>query len=591
MNRFYSSLIFSKQQYPRVHQVFKPRYNKEFFKRIAKNIDQLKPHARRRLPTIFEAEVNNSDFEDLLKLSSRYNSLKDLQQRLEKSKEGENEEKIREIHEELDEIEQRIMPIAVNIPNRSSKGVPQEDELLDEVKSDFMKQQNLAKVLSHTKLSYINNCYSKSVVGPNSYYYFGIGAKLQQALDDYFLENLTAQGFVPLSGLALGKSALVEAVNSKDLKSYTTDPCRILGDDTRVTALHLTDASREALVGFITTLGHISSNNPFRLVTSGIGYRSGSYWFDSDEKKVTQYPTVHLLSLAPSIERYSMSEYHSIRDIIWNLYKSLDLPCRLTHCSLDSMIANEYDSHRIDIWLPSKQEWIQVSRVSHYIDHITVRTGMKRGHMIDSMVYDGQALIAAIIENKQTATGKFFIPDILKSHIISPTKTELVDYFAPPTNGKVMINHEQRRYLVKKEGYFSHSKKRYVNHTRKRLNNWLAAFFLLFAVMIDWRELWNSWIYEGLKELLYNYAWRPLRWVIRKIIYSSDSRPNSEETYAEAEKPYTKQDLLAVARASRRYIGNLEFSVDRPLPKVEDIIGSTAESEKKEIESEVKKSD
>lgn len=565
MRKFYSSLIINTKEFPGVHQVFKPRYNKEFFKRLTVNIEQLEAQIEKRNKS--PDPCLSSDKLKTLKAESR--KLVSLKERLDKATSQKSSDKyettFNEISSQLEAIEDRIMPTVLSIPNRSSKLVPLEDVILDKVESNFLSKQNLIKVLGHRKLSYINNCYSKSVVGPNSHYYFGIGAKVQQGLTDFFIAELEKENFIQISGLCLTKSPVVEAVNSKDSKDYFYDPSRILTDSQKFSTLHLTEASRECLVGFLTTLGTINSNNPLKIMTSGASYRIGNNWFDGDDKRVTQFETVHALVLNSSVEQYSMHQYHCVRDSIWNSYKKLELPVRLVHCSLDSMFSNEYDAHRIDVWLPSRQEWIQVSRVSHYLDYITVRTGMKRGHLIDSMVYDSQALMAAIIENRQTSTGKFIIPKAIQDYVIclsneeqsDYTEIDLIEAHSSYTNNaaKVLNNYEQRRYLVKRSYVLGHSKKAEKMNRKKHVylgERLLLTTLLFFGVFVDWKEVWMSYSPDPIRFVLYDYIYRPVRRFIWIFTVPKGMEKPQDLSWSELDK--TEYEKTVSERRKERFM-------------------------------------
>lgn len=542
MKQFYSSLIINSKRFPDVHQVFKPRFNKEFFKRITANIQQLEAQIERRCkrpePTLSP--------EHLIDLKNKSKKLVNFRERLEKSHEH-DVQKYDDVLAEVESIEDQIMPTVIRLPNRSSNITPATDQVVEEFKSDFMSKQGLSKVLSHRKLSYINHCYSKSVVGPNSHYYFGIGAKVQNALSDYFTSELERERFIPTSGLCLVKSALVEATNSSDSKEYFSDPARVLTDEHRYTTLHLTESSRESLVGFVTTLGQYTSNDPLRFMSSGSGYKTGTDWFDGDDRRISQYETLNTLTLNSSIEQYSMKEYLATKDIIWSSYKKLELPLRLVHCSLDTMLANEYDSHRIEVWLPSRQEWIQTGRVSHYLNHITIRVGMKRGHLIDSCVFNGQVLTAAIIENKQTSTGKFIVPDVLEEHSIHLTPEERHNYYRTSTSStsssesnpaRVFLNHEQKRHYGKRNHPFGHSHK--ASKLRQQLGGYrgpriFIGFLLMVSIMIDWDETWYDYVPDSLRAFLFDYIYRPYRRIKWKLIYGDGKTP-ADLSYAQLDR-------------------------------------------------------
>lgn len=536
-NKFCSSLFISSKLYPHVHQVFRPRYNKEFFKRLTKNLDSLERHVKLRCQNSDILSRNN--LEIVKKESKQFVKLKDIIEEYDGDKEdAEFQKKLAQ----LDLVQEKILPIALALPNRFHKDVPEFDTVIEELKTDFASKQNLSKVLSHIKLSYINGCYSKSVVGPNSHYYQGIGAKLQHGMSNFFTHELERRKFILTSGLCIAKSALVEASNHKDTKDYTKDPCRMTLPESKFTTLHLVEASREALVGFATTFGQLTSNNPMRLFSVGSGYRSGQLWFDGNHDKVSQFQTAHALIIAPSVEAYSVKEYKNFVETIWDIYKNLQLPLRLVHCSLDNMNPSEFDAHRIDVWLPSRQEWIQVSRISHYLNYITVRVGMKRGHFLDSMVYDGQALGAAIIENRQTAQGRFIIPSALRNHMPKLTEGEKQNYTdgssrlqaiqehlslssIPIKTMETKINMEQRRYLVKRNYRFGHSKEAY-NRIQGRLSRYIVLTGACCVLcLLDFEDVWMRLTPRPLQTFVYDHMFRPVRKLWWRFIYPADKIP------------------------------------------------------------------
>lgn len=518
MKKFYSSLIINSKNFPDAFQVFKPRFNKEFFKRLTKNLDQLKSQADKRNV----AQSVSYDLKQIKDDSNKFIKARESIEKLEKDIVT-IQKQITGIRDGLYEVEDRLMPVVLSLPNRTSSEVPDADTVIEEYKPDPTTKDKLTKVLSHIKLSYINECYSKSVVGPNSHYYYGIGAKLQHGLSNFFTEELMDRDFIPVSGLNLVKSAVVEAANVNSHKNFMTDPCRILSKEDELTSFHLVESSREAFLGFITTLKPPSSTIPLKMVASGAGYRSGSYWFDSDDKKVSQFETCHAFILNSSIENYSMKEFNGTKDTIWDLYKLLELPSRLVHCSPENMLSNEYDSYRIDVWLPSKASWIQVSRISHYLDYLTLRAGMKRGHVIDSMVHDGQVLAAAIIENNQTSTGKFIIPSVIKNHMIHLDDDETKSYFREMNFSpkQTLINHQQKRYLVKKKNYrLAHSKEAYKRMHRQDLGMVVLGFCCFFLCLVDWKETWIVSFPDFIKRPLYDYIYRPSMRVWYHMVYT-----------------------------------------------------------------------
>lgn len=334
-----------------------------------------------------------------------------------------------------------------------------------------------------------------------------------------------------------------------------TDPCRILQNEPKPTTIHLTEASRESLLGFITTIGAITSNSPLRLMCSGATYGNGSEWFDPDTTKVSQFDTVHLLSFAPSIEAYSVREFDTIRELVWSAYKKIGLPSRLVHCCTDTMRAHEYDAYRIDMWLPSQQDWIPTGRISLYLDYCTVRLGLKRGHVIDSTTFSGSAITAAIMENNQTRTGRFVIPSVLEDHIISLTDSERREYFrttpintnlcqvAAGSGSPILHNLQQRRHFSKRSYVFGHSKEAYrqgIDYRHRSLRIALAGLASL-ACVTDWTELWVLYVPDIVKRPLYNHIYRPFRRLYWFLTYPPGKQWPEDETFDEIDKTFYKK--------------------------------------------------
>lgn len=522
MNSFFSSLTVNTKKISDVHQIFKPRYNKEYFKRLVKNSHGIEATIEKRCRSSPLIASNYQKFSEVQFDSRKIIELKNEYEKLDKRTDPESSSKKRNIQQKIEDLEDSLHRVVINLPNRYSKTTPDQDLVIDEVKSSFSQKQNLFKVLSHKKLSFINNCYSKSVIGPNSHYYFGIGAKLQHGLNDYFYSGLERENFIPTSGICLAKTPVVEATNHKESKDFSRDPCKVLDEQDSLINLHLVEASRESLIGFLATTELSPKNESIRLMTCGSAYRIGSDWFDTDQRSVTQFQTVHALCQTPSIEQYSMKEYNIIKNIIWSLYRDMGIPCRLVNCSLDSMLPHEYESAKVEVWLPSIHNWIPVSRISHYLDYVTIRVGSKRGHIIDSTVYDSQALVASIIENNQTNTGKFLIPEVLKNHMLCLTSQEELDYFGPPTDcnkpgkSQVLSNYEQRRYLVKRSYTFSHSQK--AMHPKR--STWQKIVYGPFVIIIvifgvfDLEEIYINLVPRPVKKFFHDkiikfftYSW------------------------------------------------------------------------------------
>lgn len=528
-----------------------PRYNIEYFKRLVKNISHIKNilTSRQIEDPIFK-EVYRDDFIDGCQKIQKLK--RDLSKSISKAEDGTcvNEIEIENLSKEIKILEDKLFPIVSLLPNRVSPNTTEKNIIIEDLKPSAI-DPTLVKYLNNIKLCYINNCYSKSVVGPNSHYYTGIGFKLQNAMQEYFLTNFLKKDYELFSGLSLIKSNCIFAANSCDQKNYANDACRILSSSPEISGIHLSETSRETLFAYSSLLQLGSTNEPKRLVAAGSSYRLGIDEFDSDNTKVAQYETVKTLSLCPSLSRISSKEFADTSEYIWSIYKDLNLPTRFVQCSNKELYDSEYEARRIDIWLPTRKRWFQVSRTALHTDYFTIRAGMKRGHVVDTTVYDGEILFAGIVENNQTSRGKFICPNILGEHFIGLSRQEQEEYLPYDKSEPVvlmsgytepiskLINVIQKRNLTKKgpsDPILGHSLRVKKNAGQEIYAKRVIVFSLFWFVYFnyDLEYLWHSYVPRFIRKFCYEKVHRYLTWpVYNWVIYPKDTRPKVFPTFEE----------------------------------------------------------
>lgn len=555
--KFLSSLYLTGYWSKLLFAVYKPRYNAEYYRRLLANEEALKNTVARRgdLSLLNKLDNFKEDVNEMLSLNKKENTT--------------NEDK-----QTLWTQEEKVMSKVLAIPNKIHKSVADTENVVDVIKPRN-KSDMPTKMLDYIKLSYINGCMYKSIVGPNSQYFFGLGAKLQLAILDYFSAQLeTKLNFDHFSGLCIVKSAVVEAVNSYEDKRFQDDCCRIKENPPALpdnVGEHVVETSRESCAAFVSRC-HLnkSINTPLRLMSSGASYSSNH---ETDDKQIVkQADIVYCMSLTSSKEKDSTLEFLSLRNLIWDCYRQLAIPSRIVHCGAPQLKSNEYDSYRVDTWLPSKGTWIPVARVSNYLDYITTRINMKRGHIIDATLVDSNVLVMSIIENNQEASGRFNIPACLKKHTIGVTEAEERDYFkcsvtksllhtASTTSSTPLYNYTSRRYYNSHPGrrsLMAHSERFKKNMHPPGYHTVLALTgFSLLVMMVDKKKFYDN-LPVFVQKFLYNYVLRfvirPVNWFFREPVKALRPENDYYDAYVQRQKELQEEkELQEAAAKARRY--------------------------------------
>ena len=429
----YSSLYVSGRYGTKMFKVFNPLYDVGYLKYLNNNRDLVRELIwKRNIRISHDFDTIFGDIEKLIdfkvKLMPLEESRNKMQKKMEiKKKKGkpigkdENDEnvfinelndlklKVNELHEQIWDLEEIVIPFVLNLPNDLHENVKSYLNTVQSFKP--VKNDGEFKQLNHNQLSYINQCYYKSLVGPKSDYLLGEGAKLQFALVNYFSNFLSEKlNFIEISGIDFVKSAVLEACNYTDFNHLKQHSCRItLGYDTTEDnqQLHLVgNSSFESLIAVLKNSindSELKDKNVFSVGTQFIG-------------DFQQYQAIHGVCFTDKFQ--STKLINQIFNLCFDQFKSLDIKSRLTHCNVVLMKPNEYDRYEIDIWIESKRQWINVFYIRQFNDYVSRRLGIKDLEIIDLSISCSNALIFSIIEHHQTSNGKFTMPKCLQNFML-----------------------------------------------------------------------------------------------------------------------------------------------------------------------------
>lgn len=430
---FNSSLYFSSSE--DVYSVLLPAFDRTYLQSVADNLESIHECLRVR-----GVDTSNIAFEDM---KSNLLKFAELDETIEKIKKKRNKllskkRKIQSLNDDdtkisannnLDKqhdllkesllqartsfynVEKIVVPFLLKIPAQIRKDMTDTVQVIDRFEgsaSAFKEAHQQFPALNYIRLGYINNIYHSSIVGPDAQYLIGDGAQAFHSLVQFLSDHFEAANYVPIGGLDMVKSALIEAVNDKEVdKDLFT--IREQNKDCEAGQQHhlVGEASLEAFCAWLV-------KTPDNEVDNGRRYlQVGSHYGSSFSQTHTLRGTI-LCDEADS-ER-SMEQLYSDW---WRALTALALRCQSLRVDVGSLRASEGAKYELQAWLHSKGQYVTVGEVTHYGSYLSTRLGLpqhQRKHILSSSV-DILQLLKCLFEHYQDpSTGKIMYPPSLRDY-------------------------------------------------------------------------------------------------------------------------------------------------------------------------------
>ncbi|KAH9420448.1 hypothetical protein DERP_015034 [Dermatophagoides pteronyssinus] len=414
-----SSLYVSAKYAKELFRVLDPKYDVNYLNYVRQNLDKIEQSFRiRNIENNYFNNPKLSDsLNDFIKHLTTTESLKKKRNKLlgkiKKSKDSNEtlQEKYQQCYSDLVEsrenlftLEETIVPFLLSIPCEIEPSILNEPEIIDQFKNNTVGQ------ISHNyvRLGYLNNLYTRSIVGPGANYLHGEGALLYYGLIDMFSQSLNESGHILVNGLDLVKSAIIECVNYRSFREDLFRLCLASNQSEDNQRLHLVgDASLESFCAWLTK----------QKIDRGKFYQTGSAYNHCDSIEQNHLIRATILSSANE----SSKVMNDLYKLFWNIFKTIGIDRCTIRTDIQSLYPNEYDKYILLSWLKSRQEWIPIGEIIHHHHYITQRLGMSNYqdcHLITSSI-NLIPLLYSIVEQFQIfETGKLDIPESIRKYLI-----------------------------------------------------------------------------------------------------------------------------------------------------------------------------
>jgi len=338
-----------------------------------------------------------------------------------RAKTGDLKSEIRDLNIKLSEAEKKIQDLLVLVPNLPHDSVPRgKGEEDNEVVRSGGEMPVLENALPHwelaSKYDLIDFELGNKITGAGFPVYKGLGAKLQRALINFFLEEAIAAGYKevqpPLlinedSGFGTGQ------LPDKEGQMYH------VGDDN----LYLIPTAEVPVTNIFRDVILDEKNLPIKQCAYSACFRREAGSWGSHVRglnRLHQFDKVEIVQVAHPDHSYEVLE--QMKAHVQSLVEKLQLPWRILRLCGGDLSFTSALTFDFEVFSAAQKRWLEVSSVSNFesyqANRLKVRfkpTGEKKtrlAHTLNGSALALPRIVAAILENNQTPDG-IRVPEVL----------------------------------------------------------------------------------------------------------------------------------------------------------------------------------
>ena len=321
----------------------------------------------------------------------------------------------------LKSIELDIKNTLSNIPNIPNKGVPIGSNSKDnvvvyqtEINEKLIKKPHYELI---KEFDIIDFDLGVKLTGAGFPVYKGKGAKLQRALVNFFLDEVTDSGFVEHEiPIVLNEDSFFATgqLPDKENQMYKVDDNFFLIPTAEVP---LTNLYRNVIVE--------EKSLPIKLTGYSPCFRREAGSWGKDVRglnRLHQFDKVEIVQIVKPEESYYTLE--TMRIVVERIVKKLELPYRVLKLCTGDLGFNSAFTYDIEVYSVGQDKWLEVSSISNFETYQSNRLNLKyrnaSGEKILLHTLNGSALalpriLAAILEWNYDGE-KIFIPQVLHKY-------------------------------------------------------------------------------------------------------------------------------------------------------------------------------
>ncbi len=410
---------------------------------VRENAELVKEACRRRFKPMDEAvdELVAIDAERR-KLNAKTDDLKAQQNRASKQipvmkKNGEDTtelmaqmkaiaEESKKCGEELAKLEDRQLELILKIPNIPNEAVPygKDDTENVELRKWGEPRQFDFEPKAHwdigQDLNILDPERAGKVTGARFHFYKDLGARLERAIMNYFLDTHTANGYTEIFPPFMANKASMTGTGQ--LPKFAEDMYKLEGED-----LYLIPTAEVPVTNFHRGEVLDRATLPIKYCAYSACFRAEAGSAGRDTRGLIrqhQFNKVELVKFADPEKSYE--ELEELTGEAEKVLQGLGLPYRVVVLTTGDLTFSSAKTYDIEVWMPSYGRYVEISSCSNFEDFQARRANIKckdkDGKAVFAHTLNGSGVAigrttAAILENYQNEDGSVTIPEVLRKYM------------------------------------------------------------------------------------------------------------------------------------------------------------------------------
>lgn len=336
-------------------------------------------------------------------------------------------DEITDLNQQLSKLEAEQKIILLSIPNIPHESVPvgKDDSENVEVRRWGEPKNFNFEPKPHWEigksLDILDPERAAKVTGKRFHFYKGLGARLERAIINFYLDTHTENGYKEIFPPFMVNRASMTGTGQ--LPKFEQDAFKLTNPDyfmIPTAEVPVTNYHRDEILD--------AENLPIKYCAYSACFRAEAGSAGRDTRGLIrqhQFNKVELVKFADPENSYE--ELEKLTNDAERVLKLLGLPYRVVSLSTGDLGFSSAKTYDIEVWMPSYGRYLEISSCSNFEDFQSRRAAIRfkrnkkdKSKLVHTLNGSGVAIgrtVAAILENNQNEDGSVTIPEVLEKYM------------------------------------------------------------------------------------------------------------------------------------------------------------------------------
>lgn len=332
-------------------------------------------------------------------------------------------EKIKQEDVKINELEKKQQYLLLSVPNVPSDTTPvgRDDSENVEIRKFGEPTQFDFEPVAHwdlgKSLGILDPETAAKVTGARFHFYKGLGARLERAIINYFLNTHTENGYTEILPPFMVNRASMTGTGQ--LPKFEDDAFKLSDEDyflIPTAEVPVTNMHRDEIL--------FSDTLPLKYCAYSACFRAEAGSAGRDQRGLIrqhQFNKVELVKF--TTPENSAEELEKLTNDAERVLQGLGLPYRVVALCSGDIGFSSAKTYDIEVWMPSYNRYVEISSCSNFLDYQARRAGIRyknstkdKAQFVHTLNGSGVAIgrtVAAIMENYQNSDGSITVPQAL----------------------------------------------------------------------------------------------------------------------------------------------------------------------------------